>query len=131
MLLSRAIRVQLAVVEVVVEVVARAAGLVDRFPVRFPNLPEVVARDGVGERLAAVSRDAVARALRAARLEQRVVEEIAPPAAPFARRARLRERPAVVRVRRALGELAAAVVHVPENVQRPMVRHRARHAGGR
>src|SRR5256885_5052381 len=48
-LLGAAVGAEPAVVEIVVEVVARPARLVDRVPVRFPDLENVVARDGVGQ----------------------------------------------------------------------------------
>src|SRR5207237_1457876 len=93
---------------------------------RLPDLEDVVARDRVRQRLPAVPRDALARALRAT--YYCVVEEVPPSAAPLGSRARFGERPAIVRVRRTLRHLAAARINVPEDVQRSVVRHRARHA---
>src|SRR5258706_1568722 len=124
---------ELAVRDVVVEVVPRAAGLVDRGPAAAPDLEDVVARDGVGERLLRVAADARARAKRvrtaARRLHRGVVADVAPAVAVLVARACLEERTAVVGVRRALRAHAAMVVDVAEDVERSPMRDGAGDAG--
>src|SRR5205814_356924 len=81
--LGAGVRVDAAVVEVVVGIVVVAAGaLLDRVPGRLPDPEDVVARDGVRHRRAARSLDPARGAeavgcARIARLKRRVVEHVA------------------------------------------------------
>src|SRR5258706_11817704 len=118
-----------AVGEVVVEVVARAARLVDRRPVRLPELEDVVARDGIGQRLPGIAGDAVARAVLPVGLKHAVMEDVAPAVAPLLGRAGLGERAPVVLLGRPLRLHAAALIDVAEDVHRPPVRDGGGDAG--
>src|SRR5687768_15191846 len=119
-----------AVAQVVVEVIGSGAGLhADRVPVRLPHLQDVVPRHGVGHRRArAGGDDAATHAERIGdarlhRLQQRVVQHVAPAAAVARLRAGLGEVRAIVRVQRLLRLHPAAVLDVAENVDRAAVRH--------
>src|SRR5260221_755865 len=130
----RAADVDRAAAQVVVGVVAAAARAVHGVRTRGPDVQDVVARHAVGQRLAGVAGDAAAHAetfadARLGRLQQRVVQEVAPAAAEAARLAGLVGVVAVVGIQGNLRQRAAAVVDVVDHVQRSAVHDRARHAG--